>query len=224
MYLRTYRSSTTSVTRSLGSSTSVASCSRLAATPSPLSTSWQKPCAVGDRGGVEVAQRAREACRDGARRPARGPIRQQPHEPRSRCRAADAPASTVGEVALGRDQPRAHALAQLAGGDPRERHQQQLLHAARPRRAASAAIAVTARARRDRPPASAMPARAARHDRTARARPPGHRLAQQPRAAAAVRARRPGRGEVRWSASFRAARLGVRRPPAVQPGERSVCR
>ncbi len=96
---RTYRSSTTSSAMSVTSSTNTASRSTSPATPSPLSTSWQKPWVVA----IVAASKSDTARASRSQRVASVSAREVAH------------------------QPLAHPLAQLAGRHPRERDEQEPL-------------------------------------------------------------------------------------------------
>ena len=105
------------------SSTNVASGSTSPATPSPPSTSWQKPWVVAIVAASKSASARGEPLAPHARPPSSVPV------------ASSATTSSVGggarqravERLLGADQPLAHALAQLAGRHAREGDEQQLV-------------------------------------------------------------------------------------------------
>ena len=105
------------------SSTNVTPGSTSPATPSPPSTSWQKPCVVA----IVALSKSASACASRRRRcstSSGAPSREQPHDLVAVGRRAR---QRAGEPLLGADEPLAHAVAQLAGRHPRERDEQQLL-------------------------------------------------------------------------------------------------
>ena len=93
--------------------------------PSSASTSWQNAVRSGDRRRVEVGDRGREPVAPALDQPVGLTLRQQRDHLVGR--PARRPASDARELLLGRDQPLANALTQLARRHPCEGHQQQLV-------------------------------------------------------------------------------------------------
>ena len=90
----------------------------------PPSTSWQNPCVVAIVAASNPASaRTRRACRRGDLVARAGGEQFNHLVAVARRRAGQ----RAGQAALSRDEPLAHALAQLAGGHPREGHEQQLV-------------------------------------------------------------------------------------------------
>ena len=105
------------------SSTNVTPGSTSPATPSPPSTSWQKPWVVA----IVALSKSASACASRAAAQLdllRGALGEQPHDLVAVGRRAG---QRAGEPLLGADEPLAHAVAQLAGRHPRERDEQQLV-------------------------------------------------------------------------------------------------
>ena len=120
----------------------------------------------GDGGRVEAgdgARQVRRRCNSASPRPAASPPGPRPRRRR--------PGQPPGQAALDADQPLAHPLAQLAGGDPGEGDQQQSLERRSPRRrsARSGRRSCTSCPSRRSPRARSPRAAAARTDRTRRA-------------------------------------------------------
>ncbi len=105
------------------SSTTAAPASMSPCSPSPESTSWQKPCVVA----MVAASKSESARSSRARRcstVAQVALREQAHD---RVDVLVDARQRGGEPGLDGDEPLAHPLAQLARRHARERHEQQLL-------------------------------------------------------------------------------------------------
>ena len=104
------------------SSTNVTSGSTSPATPRPPSTSWQKPCVVAivalSKSASAAARFARRCSTSSGVPVASSAVTASP---------GASPAWRARQPALGRDEPLAHAVAQLAGRHPREGDEQQVL-------------------------------------------------------------------------------------------------